>query len=86
VSDEFWNQMDGDLVVWEKDKETVRWQRVGSDYYMGSIGFQSLIEYYFSRNPIFWAIFTILMSGLLAVLIRNLLRRYREKHHPYVTG
>jgi hypothetical protein len=77
-----WNDLQGNVVIWNKGAESVSWQRSGGDYTVGKVGVTSRLEFYFSRYPWYWFGALIALTVLLAWITTVLLRRFRLKHHP----
>ncbi|MBM3226899.1 MAG: cellulose biosynthesis cyclic di-GMP-binding regulatory protein BcsB, partial [Candidatus Tectomicrobia bacterium] len=77
----FWENLQGDVVLWGDTPASLAWQRAGTTYHLGDIGLTSRLEYYASHYPWFWSILTIVLLGLFAYLTRMLLRRFQRRHH-----
>ena len=77
-----WNDLQGNVVIWNKGPESVSWQKVGSDYTVGEVSLPSRLGFYFSKYPWIWFIALVALAVLLSWATVVLLRRYRLKNHP----
>jgi cellulose synthase operon protein B len=77
-----WNDLQGNVVIWNKGAESVAWQKAGGDYTVGAVSVTSRLEFYFSRYPWLWFIMLLVLTLLLAWVTTRLLRRFRLKNHP----
>ena len=77
-----WNDLQGNVVIWNKGAESVSWQKAGGDYTVGAVGVTSRLEFYFFRYPWLWFGMLVVLTLLLAWITTMLLRRFRLKHHP----
>ena len=82
IKPEIWNDLQGNVVIWNKGAESVAWQKAGDDYTVGSVSLTSRLEFYFSRYPWLWFGLLFALVLLLAWVTMRLLRRFRLKHHP----
>lgn len=80
----FWDNLRGDLALWEERSASLRTVSVGERYKVGGLGPQGRMEYFFSKNPWFWTLLLLLLMVLFALGALFLLRRYRQRHHPEV--
>jgi len=81
VTPEIWSNVQGDVTAWKQGEEAVYARTFGEKYYVGEPRFSNWLIYHFSNNPVLFIVFLIFFLILLAVFIRWLLKRFREKHH-----
>ncbi len=81
VTPEIWSNVQGDVTAWKQGEEAVYARTFGEKYYVGEPRFSNWLIYHFSNNPVLFIAFLIFFLILLAVFIRWLLKRFREKHH-----
>ena len=82
IKPEIWNDLQGNVVIWNKGAESVSWQKAGGDYTVGEVSVSSRLEFYFSRYPWLWFITLLALTVLLAWVTIRMLRRFRLKNHP----
>ncbi|NOX42297.1 MAG: cellulose biosynthesis cyclic di-GMP-binding regulatory protein BcsB [Gammaproteobacteria bacterium] len=76
-----WGALQGDLVVWKETPESVRWQKLSTNYNVGNVSISTRAEYYFIQHPWYSLAIIIGMIILLVVLTRVLLTRFKRAHH-----
>ena len=81
VEPEFWENLRGDLVVWDDRPSSLAWQKAGPDYHVGKINFTPRVEYYFSHYPWLWVTSLLVLIGVFAIFTRIGLSRFKRKHH-----
>ena len=86
IKPEIWNDLQGNLVVWNKGVTSVAWQKVGADYTLGKVSMPSRLEFYFSRYPWVWIGILIALALLLAALTVRLIQRHRVKTNVSTEG
>ena len=82
IKPEIWNDLQGNVVIWNKGAESVSWQKAGGEYTVGEVSVPSRLEFYFSRYPWLWFITLLALAVLLAWVTVRLLQRFRLKNHP----
>lgn len=82
IKPEIWNDLQGNVVIWNKGAESVSWQKAGGDYTVGEMSVPSRLEFYFSRYPWLWFIVLLALVVPLAWATVRMLRRFRLKNHP----
>jgi hypothetical protein len=82
IKPEIWNDLQGNVVIWNKGAESVSWQKIGGEYTVGAVSMPSRLEFYFSKYPWVWFIALFALAVLLAWVTVRMLRRFRLKHHP----
>lgn len=82
IKPEIWNDLQGNVVIWNKGAASVSWQKVGGEYTVGEVSVPSRLEFYFSKYPWLWFITLLALTVLLAWVTVRLLRRFRLKNHP----
>ncbi len=84
VAPEVWSQLQGDIVVWKDDFNSLVWQQSDAEFFVGETTQRSKLAYYFSRHPLGWVVFVMVLLLLFAWLTHVLLNRFKNKHHPNV--
>ena len=82
IKPEIWNDLQGNVVIWNKGAESVSWQRAGGEYTVGEVSVPSRLEFYFSRYPWLWFVALLALTALLAWVTVIMLRRFRLRNHP----
>ncbi len=81
---ELWNNLQGDLVLWNIFSTNLNWLSAAKTYHVGEINFNHGLAYYFSHHPVYGTLLTMLLLIFLSGLIYLLLRYYKLRHHPTV--
>jgi len=84
VKPELWNNLQGDLVLWDMSSSDLNWLAAADTYHVGEINFNHGLAYYFSKYPVYGTLLTMLLLILLSGLIYLSLRYYKLRHHPTV--
>ncbi|MCX8050017.1 MAG: cellulose biosynthesis cyclic di-GMP-binding regulatory protein BcsB [Methylohalobius sp.] len=79
---ELWPQMQGDLLFWRKEDNSVLWQRTTERFYRGSAQPSLRLIFHFARHPWQWLGVALAVCLLLAWLLHRQLKRYKQRHHP----
>lgn len=82
VQPEMWDRLEGDVGFWRDEPDSMVSHRLGADYHIGELTPWWRANFYFSRYP--WILLggVLVVTLVLAVLGRRLLRRFRRRHRP----
>jgi hypothetical protein len=81
ISPSVWTSLQGDVCVWDAGDTVVSSQMIGPTYDVGSVSVNARVDYYVSRNPVYFIIGVVVLLAVLAFVIRLLLNRHKIRHH-----
>lgn len=81
-----WNNMDGAVTVWREDGSDLQTREAETQYHSGEVGVGTRMQYYFSNYPLYGGAIIVLLLVAVALLTWLLLRQFRRRRHPHVTG
>jgi hypothetical protein len=81
ISPSVWSSLQGDVCVWNEGDTIASGQMVGPTYDVGSVSVNASVDYYVSRNPVYFIAAVVVLLAILAFVIRSLLSRHKLRHH-----
>jgi hypothetical protein len=81
VTPEIWSNVAGDITAWKEGEEQVYSRTLGERYHIGSPRLSNWLIFHFSNNPWLFIVVLVIFLILLAILIRWLLKLFKNKNH-----